>query len=337
MRAHPPIPRAANRAFSLVELLVSVGLLSIVILALYAMFDQTQRALRGSVGQVDVLEGARSAIDLVRRDLEQARPAGVLDGPHLVTRVSAAPSLVLNQTSLFQERQPVLQEFFGIRSVADRQWGAFGYFIADESNPTLRTMFQKARDASVPMDTIERAIKRGTGELDGVNYESINYEGYAPSGVAVYVDALTDNRNRTGAEIRSVFSKQGGSLAEPGAVAWQFERTGVVLVDGSVDEDELMLVALDAGASDITRVDDLWQVTCDPSSTSALRQAVEGAGMDVRGSDLTMLPSSTVELDSVEAARAVLRLIDALDDHDDVQDVYANAEISDEILGELGD
>ncbi len=206
-----------------------------------------------------------------------------------------------------------------------------------EMNPTLRTMFQKARDASVPMDTIERAIKRGTGELDGVNYESINYEGYAPNGVAVYVEALTDNRNRTGAEIRSVFSKQGGSLAEPGAVAWQFERTGVVLVDGSVDEDELMLVALDAGASDITRADELWQVTFDPSSTSSLRQAVEGAGMDVRGSDLTMLPSSTVELDTVEAARAVLRLIDALDDHDDVQDVYANADISDEILGELGD
>lgn len=156
MRAHSPIPRAATRAFSLVELLVSVGLLSIVILALYAMFDQTQRALRGSVGQVDVLEGARSAIDLVRRDLEQARPAGVLDGPHFVTRVSAAPSLVLNQTSLFQERQPVLQEFFGIRSVADRQWSAFGYFIADESDPTLRTR--------PPIGTLYRYEDRGPGQ-----------------------------------------------------------------------------------------------------------------------------------------------------------------------------
>lgn len=156
MRAHSPIPRAATRAFSLVELLVSVGLLSIVILALYAMFDQTQRALRGSVGQVDVLEGARSAIDLVRRDLEQARPSGVLDGPHFVTRVSAAPSLVLNQTSLFQERQPVLQEFFGIRSVADRQWSAFGYFIADESDPTLRTR--------PPIGTLYRYEDRGPGQ-----------------------------------------------------------------------------------------------------------------------------------------------------------------------------
>ena len=156
MRAHPPISRVATRAFSLVELLVSVGLLSIVILALYAMFDQTQRALRGSVGQVDVLEGARSAIDLVRRDLEQARPAGVVDGPHLVTRVSAAPSLVLNQTSLFQERQPVLQEFFGIRSVADRQWTTFGYFIADESDPTLRTR--------PPIGTLYRYEDRGPGQ-----------------------------------------------------------------------------------------------------------------------------------------------------------------------------
>lgn len=156
MRAHPPISRVATRAFSLVELLVSVGLLSIVILALYAMFDQTQRALRGSVGQVDVLEGARSAIDLVRRDLEQARPAGIVDGPHLVTRVSSVPSLVLNQTSLFQERQPVLQEFFGIRSVADRQWTTFGYFIADESDPTLRTR--------PPIGTLYRYEDRGPGQ-----------------------------------------------------------------------------------------------------------------------------------------------------------------------------
>ncbi len=206
-----------------------------------------------------------------------------------------------------------------------------------EMNPTLRTMFQKARDASVPLDTIERAIKRGTGELEGVNYESINYEGYAPNGVAVYVEALTDNRNRTGAEIRSVFSKQGGSLAEPGAVAWQFERTGVVLVDGSADEDEVLLASLDAGATDVAREGEEWRVTCDPSDTSSVRAALEEAGISVSGSDLTMLPTSTVELDSVEAAKAVLRLIDALEDHDDVQDVYANADITDEVLTALAD
>jgi len=120
-----------------------------------------------------------------------------------------------------------------------------------ESNPTLRTMFQKARDNSVPLDTIRNAVKRGTGELEGVTYESINYEGYAPHGVAIYVETLTDNRNRTGPEIRSLFNKAGGSMAEPGAVAWQFERKGIVLVAGTVGEDELMEAALDAGAEDI--------------------------------------------------------------------------------------
>jgi YebC/PmpR family DNA-binding regulatory protein len=201
-----------------------------------------------------------------------------------------------------------------------------------EMNPTLRTMFQKARDASVPLDTIERAIKRGTGELEGVTYESITYEGYAPNGVAVYVDALTDNRNRTGAEIRSTFSKLGGSLAEPGAVAWQFERKGIVMIPGSVDEEELMMVALEAGADDITLDGDLWQVTCEPHDTSAVRTAIEEAGIEVDSFDLTMLPTSTVALESAEAAKPVLRLIDALDDHDDVQDVFANFDIPDEVL-----
>ena len=115
-----------------------------------------------------------------------------------------------------------------------------------DMNPTLRTMFQKARDASVPLDTIERAIKRGTGELEGVTYEEVTYEGYAPHGVAIYIEGLTDNRNRTGPEVRSIFSKQGGSIAEPGAVAWQFERKGIVIVPGSVDEDEVMMAAMNS-------------------------------------------------------------------------------------------
>jgi YebC/PmpR family DNA-binding regulatory protein len=204
-----------------------------------------------------------------------------------------------------------------------------------DMNPTLRTMFQKARDASVPLDTIERAIKRGTGELDGVNYEQVTYEGYAPSGVAVYVEALTDNRNRTGAEIRSTFSKLGGSLAEPGAVAWQFERKGVIHVAGSVDEDDLMLAALDAGADDIARDGDTWQVTCEATLTAGVRTAIEEAGLAVEASDLTMLPTSTVALDSADAAKPVLRLIDALDDLDDVQDVFANFDIPDEVLASV--
>lgn len=204
-----------------------------------------------------------------------------------------------------------------------------------DANPTLRTMYHKARDASVPLDTIERAIKRGTGELEGVTYESITYEGYAPNGVAVYVDALTDNRNRTGAEIRSIFSKLGGSLAEPGAVAWQFERRGIVLVPGSVSEDDLMLAAVDAGAEDITLEGDTWQVTCEPTATAAVRNAIEEAGITVESSDLTMIPTTTVELDSAEAAKPVLRLIDALDDHDDVQDVYANFDVPDEVMASI--
>jgi YebC/PmpR family DNA-binding regulatory protein len=201
-----------------------------------------------------------------------------------------------------------------------------------DMNPTLRTMFQKARDASVPIDTIERAIKRGTGDLEGVIYESITYEGYAPSGVAVLVDVLTDNRNRSGSEIRNIFSKSGGSMAEPGAVAWQFERKGVVLVERSVEEDDLMLVALEAGAEDITDDGELWHVTTPAADLHAVRTALDDAGIAVRSSELTMVPSATVSLDSAESARKVLNLIEALDDNDDVQDVYANFDIPDAIL-----
>src|SRR5207302_11351464 len=127
-----------------------------------------------------------------------------------------------------------------------------------EMNPTLRTMFSKARDASVPTDTIERAIKRGTGELEGVRYEPVSYEGYAPNGVAVYVECLTDNRNRTGADVRSLFTRSGGSTAEPGAVSWQFHRKGVIILPKSVGEDDLMLVALDSGAEDLADQGDTW-------------------------------------------------------------------------------
>lgn len=201
-----------------------------------------------------------------------------------------------------------------------------------EMNPTLRTMFQKARDASVPIDTIERAIKRGTGDLEGVLYESITYEGYAPGGVAVLVDVLTDNRNRSGSEIRNVFSKNGGSMAEPGAVAWQFERKGIVVADRKATEDDLMLVALEAGAEDIVDDGEAWRVTTPPTELHTVRTALEEAGIAVASSELTMLPTATIALDSDEAAKKVLRLIDLLDDNDDVQDVYANFDIPDAIL-----
>jgi YebC/PmpR family DNA-binding regulatory protein len=201
-----------------------------------------------------------------------------------------------------------------------------------DANPTLRTMFQKAREASVPMDTIERAIKRGTGELEGVRYEQVTYEGYAPSGVAVIVECLTDNRNRTGADIRSIFSKNGGSMAEPGAVSWQFGRKGIILVPSSVAEDDLMLVALDGGAEDISDAGEGWQVTTPPSDLPAVRTALDDAGIPVESAEVTMLPSTTVALDREADAKKVLHLVDLLEDHDDVQAVYANFDIPDSIL-----
>ena len=201
-----------------------------------------------------------------------------------------------------------------------------------DANPSLRTMVDKAKGASVPNDTIERAIKRATGDLEGVNYESATYEGYAAEGVAVFVEALTDNRNRTSADVRHLFSKNGGSIAEPGAVAWQFERRGIIAVDRAVSEDDVMLTALDAGAEDLVDEGDSWRVTCQPTDLGALRAALEAAKIAYSSADVTWLPKATVALNTVAAAQRVLRLIDALDDHDDIQDVYANFDIPDEIL-----
>jgi YebC/PmpR family DNA-binding regulatory protein len=202
-----------------------------------------------------------------------------------------------------------------------------------DTNPTLRTMYQKARESSVPLDTIERAIKRGTGELEGVTYEQVVYEGYAPSGVAIIVECLTDNRNRTGPELRATFSKNGGSMAEPGAVAWQFERKGVVLVPaGAATEDDLMLSALEAGAEDIVLAGDSWQVTTPPHDLPAVRDALEAAGIAVESAEVTMLATQTVPLDNEADAKKVLRLVDLLEDNDDVQNVYANFDIPDAIL-----
>ncbi|MCP4434916.1 MAG: YebC/PmpR family DNA-binding transcriptional regulator [Actinomycetia bacterium] len=206
-----------------------------------------------------------------------------------------------------------------------------------DMNPTLRTMFQKARDASVPLDTIERAIKRGTGELEGISYEEVTYEGYAPGGVAVMAEALTDNRNRTGSDVRSTFTKLGGSMAEPGAVSWQFERKGIVLVPAGVDEDDVMMAALEAGAEDVSDAGEFWSVTCEATDTNSVREALEGAGIEVESSDLSMVPTSQVEVATAEEAKPVLRLLEALDDLDDVQAVHANADMSDEAAAALED
>ncbi len=200
------------------------------------------------------------------------------------------------------------------------------------ANASLRTMYTKAREASVPTDTIERAIKRATGGLDGVHYEAINYEGYAPCGVAIYVETLTDNRNRTGADVRAIFSKNGGSSAEPGAVAWQFERKGSMMVAKTADDDELMMLALEAGAEDLVDQGETWQVITPPTDLSKVRTALEEAGLKVSDADLTMLPSATIALETEADARKVLRVVDALEDHDDVQAVYANFDIPDSVM-----
>jgi len=204
-----------------------------------------------------------------------------------------------------------------------------------ESNATLRTMYNKARAASVPTDTIDRAIKRGTGELEGVTYESITYEGYAPGGVALLIDVLTDNRNRTGAEVRSVFSRLGGSMAEPGAVSWQFSRKGVILVPRAASEDDVMLAALDAGAEDIVDDGDEWRLTCEPQATETVREALEAAGLTVTSAESTMVSSTTIEVSDADEAKKILRIMDALEDHDDVQNVYANFDIAESVLAAL--
>ncbi|MEX0658941.1 MAG: YebC/PmpR family DNA-binding transcriptional regulator [Egibacteraceae bacterium] len=205
--------------------------------------------------------------------------------------------------------------------------------VDPEANPTLADAIQKAKDASMPKDNIERALKRLAGEDDGVTYETVYYEGYAPGGVALYVECLTDNRNRAASDVRSAFSKNGGNLAEPGAVNYLFTRTGVLLVpaDG-VSEDDLLLAALDAGMEDVRLDGDTYVVTTPPSDLAAVRAALESASLPVASSETTMLPSVWVPVTDEASARAVLRLLDALDDCDDVQNVYSNFDIPDQIL-----
>lgn len=203
-----------------------------------------------------------------------------------------------------------------------------------DMNPTLATMVQKAKDASVPKDNIQRALDRAAGkEGGGANWETVYYEGYAPGGVAVYVECLTDNRNRAAADVRTAFSKNGGSLAEPGAVNYLFSRTGIIVVpkDGA-DEDAVLTAGLDAGLEDISDEGEQFTVTCQPEDVNALRKALEEAGVPVTTSDSTMLPSISVPLTDEDSAKKVLRLIDALEDADDVQDIYANYDIADDIL-----
>jgi YebC/PmpR family DNA-binding regulatory protein len=206
---------------------------------------------------------------------------------------------------------------------------------ADPSaNLALQNAIEKARSYSMPKDTIDRAIAKGSGaDADSASFETVVYEGYGPSGVAVIVEALTDNRNRTAGEVRHTFSKNDGNLGGSGAVAWLFERRGVVMVpsDG-VDEDELTLAAAEGGADDVTLDGSSYQVLSAPEQLAAVREAIEGAGFAVESAELTMLPKTTVEVADESDAKKVLRLLEQLEDNDDVQDVYANFDIPEQVL-----
>jgi len=201
-----------------------------------------------------------------------------------------------------------------------------------DSNLRLRLAIQKARENSMPQENIKRAIQRGTGEIEGAQYEQVTYEGYGPGGVAVMVSCLTDNRNRTVAELRTAFSKNGGSLGESGCVAWMFDPKGVITIQkDSVDEDTLMLTALEAGAEDITSEGDTYEVITAPEQFADVRQALTNAGIPLVNAELTMQPKSTVRVEGKEATQ-VLRMMEQIEDLDDVQQVYANFDIPEEIL-----
>ena len=207
-----------------------------------------------------------------------------------------------------------------------------------QGNPTLYDAVQKARKNSVPLDNIERAVKRGSGaEAGGADWQTIMYEGYGPSGVAVLVECLTDNRNRAASEVRVAMTRNGGSMADPGSVSYLFARKGVVIVpkaDG-LTEDDVLMVVLDAGAEEVNDLGESFEIVSEATDMVAVRKAVQDAGMDYESAEANFLPSVSVDLDE-EGARKVFRLIEALEDSDDVQNVYANFDVSDEIMETVG-
>ncbi len=204
-----------------------------------------------------------------------------------------------------------------------------------DSNPRLRTVIINAKAANMPADNIERAIKKGTGELEGVTYEEVVYEGYGPSGVAMLVQCVTDNKNRTAAEVRSIFNKLGGSMAGAGSVAWIFEKKGLIVVaKENANEDKLMEIAISAGAEDLGQGENSFEVTTDPQNFHAVKEAIEKAGIAVESADLTMIPKNQTPV-SADQARSVLNLVETLEDNDDVQNVYANFDIPDEVMKEI--
>ena len=209
-----------------------------------------------------------------------------------------------------------------------------------EKNSDLDLAIQKAKDANMPKDNIKRAIKRGTGELEGVDYERIVYEGYAPAGVALYMDLMSDNRNRTASEIRHLLDKHGGNLGEDGCVSWMFDRKGQLIIDRTefnIDEDELMMSALEAGAEDLNIQENSVEILTKPGNLQDVRKTMEEEGYEFNSGDIAMIPQNEVTLDNPSDAKKVLRLIDALEDHDDIQDIYANFNVPDEVMEAIED
>jgi len=205
-------------------------------------------------------------------------------------------------------------------------------------NPTLYDAVQKARKNSVPLDNIERAVKRGSGaEAGGADWQTIMYEGYGPSGVALLVECLTDNRNRAATDVRVALTRNGGSMADPGSVAYLFARKGVVIVPKAegVTEDDVLLVVLDAGAEEVNDLGEAFEIVSEPTDLVAVRQAIQGAGLDYESAEANFLPSVSVDLDE-DGARKVFRLIEALEDNDDVQNVFANFDVSDDVMEAVG-
>jgi YebC/PmpR family DNA-binding regulatory protein len=202
-------------------------------------------------------------------------------------------------------------------------------------NVSLVHAIEKAKAESMPKDNIERAIQRGGGGAEGEQFESIVYEGYGPAGVAMIVEVLTDNKNRSAAEVRNIFSKHGGSLAQPGAVAWVFERRGSIIVDATrYTEDDVMTAAIDAGAEDVQQDGDQFEVLTQPADLAAVRDGLAAAGIEFDTAELTMVPKNTVKLE-VNDSRKTMKIMDALEDSDDVQDVYANFDIPEDVLEAL--
>ena len=207
-----------------------------------------------------------------------------------------------------------------------------------EMNSDLSMAIQKAKDNNMPKDNIERAIKRGTGDLEGVDYENFVYEGYGPGGVALYLDIMSDNRNRTASELRHLLSDKGGNLGQAGCVAWMFEKRGKIVVElekNNLDEDTMMLTAIECGADDVFSSDQIATIHTEPGDLQLVRDNLEEEGIEVESADLAMIPKNEVKVKDKKTAQKTLDLMDDLEDHDDIQDVYANFDIPDEIMEEL--